>query len=58
MLDEDFARGFTELMNCRGLALGQKLAAALEPQLVGKKRLLDVGGGRYYAEHRSLPNRK
>ena len=45
MLDEDFARGFTELMNCRGLAFGQKLAAALEPQLVGKKRLLDVGGG-------------
>ena len=26
MLDEDFARGFTELMNCRGLAFGQKLA--------------------------------
>jgi 2-polyprenyl-3-methyl-5-hydroxy-6-metoxy-1,4-benzoquinol methylase len=45
MLDEDFARGFTELMNCRGHAFGQRLAAALEPQLVGKKRLLDVGGG-------------
>ena len=45
MLDEDFARGFTELMNCRGLAFGQKLAAALEPQLASKKRLLDVGGG-------------
>ena len=49
MLDEDFARGFTELMNCRGLAFGQKLAAALEPQLVGKKRLLDVGGSGIYA---------
>ncbi|MBL68517.1 MAG: methyltransferase [Verrucomicrobiales bacterium] len=45
MLDEDFARGFTELMNCRGLAFGQKLTAALEPQLAGKKTLLDVGGG-------------
>ena len=45
MLDEEFARGFTELMNCRGLAFGQKLAAALEPQLAEKKRLLDVGGG-------------
>ena len=45
MLDEDFARGFTELMNCRGLAFGQKLAAVLEPKLAGKKRLLDVGGG-------------
>jgi len=45
MLDEEFARGFTELMNCRGLTFGQKLAAALEPQLAEKKRLLDVGGG-------------
>ena len=45
MLDEDFARGFTELMNCRGLAFGQKLAAALGPHLADKTTLLDVGGG-------------
>jgi hypothetical protein len=45
MLDEDFARDFTALMNCRGLAFGQKLAQALGPRLADKARLLDVGGG-------------
>jgi len=45
MLDEDFARDFTQIMNCRGLAFGQKLAQALDPQLKDKSRLLDVGGG-------------
>ncbi len=45
MLDEDFARSFTQIMNCRGLAFGQKLAKALHPLLENRKRLLDVGGG-------------
>ncbi|MBG89021.1 MAG: methyltransferase [Verrucomicrobiales bacterium] len=45
MLSEEFARGFTELMNCRGKAFGQKLAQALAPELKDGKRVLDVGGG-------------
>jgi len=45
MLDPEFARSFTELMNCRGLVFGQHLARALTPHLIGKTRLLDVGGG-------------
>jgi cyclopropane fatty-acyl-phospholipid synthase-like methyltransferase len=45
MLDQDFARDFTQIMNCRGLAFGQKLAQALDPQLKDKSRLLDIGGG-------------
>jgi len=45
MLDEEFARGFTALMNCRGLALGQALAQALAPYLAGRRHVLDVGGG-------------
>lgn len=45
MSSEDFARDFTQLMNCRGRALGQVLAKALGPQLGGRRRLLDVGGG-------------
>lgn len=45
MLDEEFARGFTELMNCRGLAFGQSLARALGERLTGRKHVLDVGGG-------------
>jgi 2-polyprenyl-3-methyl-5-hydroxy-6-metoxy-1,4-benzoquinol methylase len=45
MHDEDFALSFTQIMNCRGLAFGQKLAKALTPQLENKFRLLDVGGG-------------
>jgi hypothetical protein len=45
MLSEDFAKGFTELMNCRGLILGQMLARGLTPHLGGRKTLLDVGGG-------------
>ena len=45
MQDEDFARDFTALMNCRGLAFGQTLAQALGPRLADKARLLDVGCG-------------
>lgn len=45
MESEEFARAFTELMNCRGLALSQALASALAPRLSGHPRLLDVGGG-------------
>jgi hypothetical protein len=45
MLSEDFARGFTELMNCRGTVFGQMLAKALTPLLGQRKRVLDVGGG-------------
>jgi predicted O-methyltransferase YrrM len=45
MQSEDFARSFTDLMNCRGLVLGQALAAALAPSLPSRAHLLDVAGG-------------
>ena len=45
MQEEEFARDFTELMNCRGIAFGQKLAQALTAQLGNRSHLLDVGGG-------------
>jgi len=45
MLDPEFARSFTELMNCRGMIFGQYLARALTPLLGGRVHLLDVGGG-------------
>lgn len=45
MLSEDFARSFTDLMNSRGLALGQALARALPPHLASRAHLLDIGGG-------------
>jgi hypothetical protein len=45
MLDPEFARGFTELMNCRGMIFGQYLARALTPLLGSRSHLLDVGGG-------------
>jgi hypothetical protein len=45
MLSEEFARGFTDLMNCRGIAFGQSLAQAVAPHLGQRTRLLDVGGG-------------
>ncbi|MEM6776515.1 MAG: methyltransferase [Planctomycetota bacterium] len=45
MLDPDFAREFTELMNCRGTAFGKCLAQAIESDLGSRRRLLDVGGG-------------
>ena len=45
MLNAEFARGFTELMNCRGFLFGQRLAQALTPLLGNRTRLLDVGGG-------------
>lgn len=45
MLDPEFAQEFTQLMNCRGLLFGQKLAQALTPFLGDRTRLLDVGGG-------------
>lgn len=45
MSSEDFARSFTALMNCRGLALGQALARALSPFLIDRTHVLDVGAG-------------
>ena len=45
MMSEEFARGFTQLMNCRGLAMGQALAKAVGPLIGDRSRLLDVGGG-------------
>lgn len=45
MLDPEFAKSFTELMNCRGITFGQYLAVALEPHLMTRRRVLDVGGG-------------
>jgi len=45
MMSADFARDFTALMNCRGMAFGQALARALTPDLVGRRKVLDVGGG-------------
>ena len=45
MMSDEFARGFTQLMNCRGLAMGQSLAQAVSPLLRDRKRILDVGGG-------------
>ncbi|MCB1124739.1 MAG: class I SAM-dependent methyltransferase, partial [Verrucomicrobiae bacterium] len=33
------------LMNCRGLAMGQRLAEALTPLLAGRKQVLDIAGG-------------
>ncbi|MDV6030389.1 MAG: methyltransferase [Phycisphaera sp. RhM] len=45
MMDEDFAKGFTDLMNCRGTAMGQVLADKTGPFLAGCKQVLDVGGG-------------
>ncbi|MFT4588944.1 MAG: putative O-methyltransferase YrrM [Candidatus Binatia bacterium] len=45
MLSEEFARGFTSLMNCRGIAIGQALAQAVGPLLGERTRLLDIGGG-------------
>ncbi len=45
MLDPEFARSFTDLMNCRGTVFGQVLAQSLTPLLEGRPRLLDVGGG-------------
>lgn len=45
MQSEEFARNFTELMNCRGLAMGQVLAEALQDALRNRKHILDVGAG-------------
>jgi O-methyltransferase domain len=45
MLSEEFARNFTNLMHCRGLAFGQTLAKELSNELAHSKCLLDVGGG-------------
>ena len=45
MQNEEFASDFTELMNCRGLAFGQKLAEVIAPHLGERSRLLDIGGG-------------
>lgn len=45
MRDPEFAKEFTELMNCRGLVFGQALATHIGPLLGERKQLLDVGGG-------------
>lgn len=43
METEPFARQFTAAMDCRGIYLAQALAKKLD--LVGRTRLLDIGGG-------------
>ncbi len=43
MEGEEFARGFTAAMDCRGVYLGQKLAQTVD--FAGCGRLLDIGGG-------------
>ncbi len=45
MLDESFAKGFTALMNSRGMLFGQHLARTVEPILGSRRTMLDVGGG-------------
>jgi SAM-dependent methyltransferase len=45
MRQAEFAKTFTEIMNCRGKVLGQHLAEKTMSLLANKKRLLDVGGG-------------
>ena len=45
MLDPAFARGFTDMMNCRGLSFGQALAKSLTDDLATRHHVLDVGGG-------------
>ena len=45
MVDPEFAKNFTDLMNCRGLGFGQVLAKALTIEVADRKHLLDVGGG-------------
>jgi hypothetical protein len=45
MLDPEFAREFTALMNSRGLVFGQALARGLAPLLGARRTLLDVAGG-------------
>ena len=45
MLDESFAQSFTELMNCRGIAMGQALAESLVAWINDGGQVLDVGGG-------------
>jgi SAM-dependent methyltransferase len=45
MLKEEFAKTFTAAMDCRGVYLGKKLAAALAPELGAAAKLLDIGGG-------------
>lgn len=45
MLSESFARAFTLAMDCRGVFLGKKLAAAVADILAPSRQLLDIGGG-------------
>jgi len=45
MLDPEFARSFTDLMNSRGMVFGQFLAKGITPHLGQRRHLLDVGGG-------------
>ena len=43
MESDEFARGFTAAMDCRGAFLGRALARAVD--CGGRRRLLDIGGG-------------
>jgi hypothetical protein len=45
MLEPNFARSFTDLMNSRGMVFGQFLAKGITPHLGQRRHLLDVGGG-------------
>ena len=45
MKDPTFAKSFTDLMNCRGLAFAQSMQSHLHTRLNDRKHLLDVGGG-------------
>ena len=45
MHDEEFANDFTNLMNCRGLAMGQVLAKEISGKVASCNHLLDVAGG-------------
>jgi hypothetical protein len=45
MREPNFARDFTNLMNCRGLAFGQLLAQRLENKIGHRTHLLDIAGG-------------
>ncbi len=45
MKEESFANSFTELMNCRGITFGQKLAEAITPYIQDREHLVDVAGG-------------
>lgn len=45
MMDPDFAKDFTAIMNCRGLSFATALADQVAPQMSERRHVLDVGGG-------------